>query len=286
MTFTYSFTPTFSSTLTYTYTPTYSPTLTPSPTDTLAPGTHTFTPAATATFTPSYTATATYSFTPSYSFTATFTPKGTLTPSVTASCGSETVGIFDQRGEMVKTLCGLLPAMNPQNLNLTVSTFVPNASGVGGILTLSLNGKVLAFWDATDSNGKVVPNGFYHLVVTQVFTDGTSLQLQKTVYVGPLSRTAQVQLSAQPNIAYAGGTIHLLAVVDGVPVNGSHVLKLFDTNREAVKTLDMSDGQAVWDLTSAAGQEVSSGLYLIVLDTVDPATGNPARKTIKVVVLR
>lgn len=96
----------------------------------------------------------------------------------------------------------------------------------------------------------------------------------------------QVQLSAQPNIAYFGGTIRLLATVEGNPVNGSHILKLYDTSKELVKTLDMSGGQAVWDLTNSVGQDVASGLYLIVLDTVDPQTGSPAQKVIKVVVLR
>jgi hypothetical protein len=153
-------------------------------------------------------------------------------------------------------------------------------------LVLFLNGKTLATWNATDNNGTVVPNGFYHLVLTQTFTNVTSAQYQTTVYVGTLSRTAPVQLSAQPNIVTSGGNIRLLGMVDGLPVTGSRVLKLYDTNRELIKTLDMSGGQAVWDLTNAVGQEAGSGLFLIVLDTVDPQTGSPAQKVIKVVVLR
>jgi hypothetical protein len=196
------------------------------------------------------------------------------------------ISLFDQRGELVKSLCGLLGGLNPQNLNLTVSSFIPNASGLGGTLVFYLNGKTLATWDTTNNDGVVVPNGFYPLVLTQVFTDATSAQSQTTVYVGALSRTAQIQLSAQPNIVTSGGTIRLLAMVEGVPVSGSHVLKLYDTSRELMKTLDMSGGQAVWDLTNSVGQDVASGLYLIVLDTVDPQTGNPAQKVIKVVVLR
>jgi hypothetical protein len=205
---------------------------------------------------------------------------------VTVSCAFETVSLFDQRGELVKNLCGVLGVLNSQNLNLTVSSFAPNASGLGGTLVFSLNGKTLVTWNTTNNNGTVVPNGFYNLVLTQVFTDGTSVQLQTTVYVGTLSRTTQVQLSAQPNIAYSGGTIRLLGTVEGNPVTGNRVLKLYDTSKELVRTLDMSGGQAVWDLTNSAGQEVASGLYLIVLDIVDPQTGTPAQKVIKVVVLR
>lgn len=176
--------------------------------------------------------------------------------------------------------------LGPQNLNLTVSSFAPNPSGLGGSVALFLNGKTLTTWNATNNNGTVVPNGFYHIVVIQVFSDGTNAQYQTTVYVGTLSRTAPVQLSAQPNIITSGGTIRLLAMVEGNPVTGPGVLKLYDTSGELMKTLDMSGGQAVWDLTNAAGQGVASGLYLIVLDTVDPQTGQPAQKVIKVVVLR
>lgn len=184
------------------------------------------------------------------------------------------------------TLCGTLPAMTPCALNLTVSSFVPNPTAPGGTLSLGLNGQIIATWNATDHDGQVVPNGLYQLVITQAFTNGTTTTLERSVYVSTYNRTSQVQMTARPNIVLNGAPVSLTASVGNQPVQGAGVFKVYATDGELLKTLDAANGQGVWDLTTLRGGKVVSGLYLIALDALDPQTGIPVRKAVKVLVLR
>ena len=184
------------------------------------------------------------------------------------------------------TLCGNLPPQTSGNLNLTVSAFAPNTSTPGGALTLFLNSQVMAVWNATDDGGKVVPNSFYHMVITQALTDGTSIALNRGVYVDPYTQTAQVQLSAYPNLIYSGGSVQVSASVEGSPAEGAGLFKVYAMNGEFLKTLDAVNGQAVWDLTNKEGRQVASGVYFIGFEVMDPVTEAKAHKTVKVVVLR
>jgi hypothetical protein len=174
----------------------------------------------------------------------------------------------------------------PPSLNLAVLAFVSGTSGPGGSLTLTLNGQVLAVWDATDSRGQVVPNGFYHLILTQTFTDGTQIVLNRGVYVDPYSQATEAQMLVGPNVVHPGATVEVSGQVEGNPVEGAGVFKVYALDGELLKTLDAVNGQASWDLTTREGKQVASGLYLIVMNVMDPKTNSPATKTAKVAVLR
>jgi len=145
---------------------------------------------------------------------------------------------------------------------------------------------MVAVWNATDHDGQVVPNGFYHLVFTQAMTDGSFTVLNRGVYVNPYSQRALVQLTAYPNLLYSAGTVQVTASVEGSPADGKGLVKIHAMNGELVKALDLSNGQGAWDLTNRKGETVASGLYFISLDVMDPTTGAEAHKTVKVVVLR
>jgi hypothetical protein len=151
----------------------------------------------------------------------------------------------------------------------------------GGVLGLTLNNSAIAQWDGKDSQGNPVPMGFYHVIVTQTFTDGSQVQLQNSVYWGDHAPIAAVILQAAPNWVTVGGTIQLTAQVDGNPVNASGVVKIYSLSGELLRQLDLAGGRGIWDLTNLQGGSVASGIYLVVLDTKD-ANGNPARKVIKV----
>ncbi|HEY5037659.1 MAG TPA: hypothetical protein VIJ93_01150, partial [bacterium] len=264
------FTVTYTPTLTLTSTPTYS--ITPTYTSTNTPG------APTSTFTP----TSTYTTT----ITPTNTPIGTITPVVSPVCQKGLVHIFDERGELIRTMCGVLVTPKPQNFVLTVSTFTPDPSGVGGTMTLFINGQMFATWDVLDKEGKIVPSGFYHLVVDQTLTDGTAVTLAKDVFVSSLSQVSAVQLMARPNLAHAGDTITLLASFVGGPADGRSQIKIYAVSGELVRTLALLNGQVQWDLTNDSQQKVASGIYVVVLDGVDLTTSRNVQKTIQVAILK
>ncbi len=123
--------------------------------------------------------------------------------------------------------------------------------------------------------------GFYYVVILQTFTDGTQGRFEKSFYWGNHAPLASVVLQAQPNWAASGGVIHLMAQVDGNAVDALGGLKLYTLSGELLRSLDLTGGQADWDLTNAQGSSVASGIYLVVLDARD-SHGNPTRKVIKV----
>jgi hypothetical protein len=151
----------------------------------------------------------------------------------------------------------------------------------GGVVNLTLNNSAFTQWDGKNEQGVLVPMGFYHVIVTQTFTDGSQVQLQNSVYWGDHAPVASVILQAAPNWVTAGGTVQFTAQVDGNAVNASGAVRIYSLSGEFLRQLDLAGGRGVWDLTNPQGDPVASGIYLVVLDTKD-ANGNPARKVIKV----
>jgi hypothetical protein len=148
-------------------------------------------------------------------------------------------------------------------------------------VTFTLNGSGCGSWNGLDDKGTAAPMGFYHVVITQTFLDGSQSLFGKAFYWGNHAPLASVVLQAQPNLATAGDTIHLTAQVDGNAVNSLGAVKIYTLSGELLRTLDLASGRTDWDLTDLQGSPVASGIYLVVLDTKD-ANGNPARKVIKV----
>ncbi len=187
---------------------------------------------------------------------------------------------------MIRSLCGNIPVMAPQGLVLTLGTFEPDPSGVGGTLVLYLNGQAFAVWDAKDKNGKFVPSSFYHLIVEQTFTDGSKALREKSVFINCHNPVPGVLLSALPNFAQPGDTILITVMFNGTPGDDRSKVKIYNTGGELVRKLTLSNGTAAWNLTNEQGQAAASGVYLLVLDGVEVNTGNPARKIIKVMIQR
>jgi hypothetical protein len=204
----------------------------------------------------------------------------------TADCHQEQISIFDERGELIRTLCGSLGSAPAQPLTFTVSNFLANSNSVGGTLTFQLDGQTLTVWDVLDEKGTRVPSGFYHLVLKQRLDDGTTVLLAKDIFVPADARNAALQLSAAPNLAHPGDTIQVSAAFGLMPADGRSSLKIYTVSGELVRSLSFTTGQVSWDLTNRQGTPVGSGVYLLVLDGVDVNNGVPAKKVIKVVILR
>ncbi len=249
------------------------------------------------TCTQTWSPTLTYTRTITFTFTPTVTPTNTMTPTPTGSstqtysptpnCQAEIVKIFDSRGELVRTICGADPFTNPASIVLGLSNFMPDKSGLGGQVTIYLNGVVIAVWDVKDSAGILVPNGYYQVLVEQNNPGGNQLSVSKDIYVGPNFLTSAAQLTAWPNVARPGTTVLFTAMIEGNLAGGKSVIKVYALTGELVNSLPISNGQAHWDLSDSSKVSVASGLYLAVLDgNGDTVTQTPVRKIVKVIVLK
>jgi len=169
-------------------------------------------------------------------------------------------------------------------LSMSLSNFMPNPNGPGGTLEISLNGQVVATWNATNKEGSWVPNGNYYFVLETTDANGNKVTLTRVAFVMPY-HDQMVSMKAMPNVASSGGTIHFVIAFSGVPADGQSSLKIYSVSGELIQTLVISGGTATWNLTNRGGQLAASGVYLAVLDGTDPMSGVKMKKVVKVMVV-
>jgi len=184
----------------------------------------------------------------------------------------------------VAETCGNLTFPPGTTFSMSLSDFIPGPSGVGGAITILLNGLEVAVWDAMDLEGEPVPNGHYHFILEETDAQGRIVLLERDAYIG--ARTGEAStLSAVPNISVGGANVVFTASLTGIPADAQSRIKLYTTGGELVRTLVPSAGTVTWDLTSRSGRTVASGLYLAVLEGPG-AVGDKLHKVVKVLVLR
>ncbi len=167
---------------------------------------------------------------------------------------------------------------------MSLSSFIPNLNGPGGIIEINLNGQVVAAWDATNESGSWVPNGTYYFVIETTDRAGKKIIHKRVAFVMTYHNQA-VSLTAMPNVGHPGETIYFFASFGAAPADDRSSLKVYAVSGELVRVLTISAGTAAWDLTNQSGWFAASGTYLVVLDGMDPRTGVGARKIVKVMVI-
>ena len=165
---------------------------------------------------------------------------------------------------------------------MSLSSFQPNP-GLGGSINIYLNGQLVASWNAVDDGGQMVPNGFYHFVLEENPVGANSILLERDAFVDP-NHGGAVSLSAAPNVGHPGDTIQFSASFAGIAADGQSKIKIYGVDGELVQTLTLSNGAAAWDLTNKSSQKVAAGLYVAVLDGINPTSGQKLRKICKVLV--
>ena len=194
------------------------------------------------------------------------------------------VRIYDERGEMVAQLCGSLIFPEGTGFSMSVSGFTPNAAGPGGTIAIYLNGQVVTTWDATDKNGNRVPNSYYHFVIEEHTAEGRTVVLARDAFVAS-NHEGEVSLTARPNIGRAGGTMLFSASFAGVPADEQSNIRIYTVAAELVRTIKLSNGTATWSLETEEGTPAATGVYLAVLDGINPTNGQKLVKITKVSVL-
>jgi len=198
----------------------------------------------------------------------------------------QTIRIYDIRGELILTLTGTSNFRVSDPLSLTVSPFVPAISVPGGSLNILMNGQVIATWDAEDQNGKLVTDGVYQIVVTEQFPDGSSIVLAQNASVAPYSNQGVIDFTAMPNMVHPGDVVKFSASFSGIVADGQSKIKIYDLAGELVNSLPLLNGTAAWDISNSGRQAAASGIYLAVLDGVNPVSGQHLTKTLKILVTR
>jgi hypothetical protein len=303
---TFTDTPMASATDTKTFTPTYTatPTFTDTPTFT---ATKTVTPTATATMTPSATPTSTYTFTPTPTFTPTYTStmSPTITPTLPPYPFVVSLGVYNEAGELVKTLDtqpasdAFTTAVFKLGQTVNFSTLIPGdklAITLPGVETPQSvgTGGATFFWDITNNAMQFVQSGVYYIKITEqdeyghinilskpftvvkeeqyvelnIFTDSGELVRRIIKNMTNPPQTIDLKISGPNNQNYNG-----VIVIDnsGTSVNVRYADGLLD--------------YITWDGMSDQGISVSSGTYEVQIQIKKDTQENILEASRTVVIL-
>jgi hypothetical protein len=149
-----------------------------------------------------------------------------------------------------------------------------------------LNGVVIAVWDATGAGGKLVLNGIYHIVVECRISDSRSVILSRNVTVMSRNAGPLAEMSAAPNPARNADEISFRVTLSGIPWPVPGKIKIYSIAGELVRVLRVTDGVCKWDMRTAGGMPMATGLYMAVFEGTDPIQNVSVHKTLKVAVIR
>jgi hypothetical protein len=122
--------------------------------------------------------------------------------------------------------------------------------------------------------------------VEEHFPNGAVEVLAQNASVDPFIGQEKAVLVAAPNFVHPGDTVTFTCSFAGNAADGRSHVKIYNLNGELVDELPVAGGTATWNLTTLRNSPISSGLYLAVLDGIDPVSGQHLTKTSKILFLR
>jgi len=179
----------------------------------------------------------------------------------------------------VREIQASVPVDASNGLNFNIGTFTPAVSGDGGSVTVYLNGLGIANWDGFDSGGSPVPNGVYHVVLDYHSADGSVSTFAGNVAVAARLMPNQLTFELHPNHVRSGDKVEVWASFGGIGADAQSRIKVYNTADELVGKFTVSAGRGSWNT-----QGLSAGIYLLVLEGVQPGTGLKLHRVVKLLI--
>jgi len=165
-------------------------------------------------------------------------------------------------------------AVNSFNLSTAILT------SVGGVISISVGGQVVASWDGTNSNGDPVSNGGYYIkadssdafgVVTSVTQDVKVDRVVSTVLVNVYNEAGEIVKHLYERVVAPSGSIQSILLSSNTIQPGSSGTP----NQIVTIQVTLSDSlfNVVWDGTSDTGSLVTNGRYLVEANWINPQGG-------------
>jgi uncharacterized repeat protein (TIGR01451 family) len=194
-----------------------------------------------------------------------------------------TVVVTDGSGRTVKVLADRMEAASVDTVSVAGGSDYL-AVKTGDSITIKLSDGTVLGWDARNSGGVAVPNGFYTVTVTSVLANG---QVRKATDTFALVREYEeliISASFVPNPAREGVW---LSFALASPL-AEMTVRIYNIAGELVWKTEVTGASASfkWDLRNRQGTRVSPGLYVAALEARDPATGVKSRKLLRLAVER
>jgi len=193
------------------------------------------------------------------------------------------VEVFDSTGRLVATLNDVMVA-SPLALKLIADGRSRVDVAAGQPVPILLTDDSVLKWDTKDEDGIAVPSGFYTVRVTNWLVDGRADVCSGTFSLYRSAADVILAADAVPNPVSEAAWVRVTLASPWATLEA----KVYNVAGELVRKIEPCAGcrSFMWDLKNRAGSRVAKGLYVIVLDARDPATGARERTTLKLAVER
>ncbi|HUO58921.1 MAG TPA: isopeptide-forming domain-containing fimbrial protein, partial [bacterium] len=192
-----------------------------------------------------------------------------------------TILVYNETGEVVRHLYAWVD--DPGKATITgvvMSSGVIEPTGNAGStptqLVMSLSNGVTVTWDGKNDSGAYVGSGQYFVEIHSADGSGGESVFTNQVTVRDVNTSGVYGVvTADPNALVGGNTVTTFKSGSTVPITLR--ARIYTVAGELVATVQSSSGsnQATWD---ASG--LSSGLYLALVDSLDPAKGGIVQRQV------
>ena len=144
-------------------------------------------------------------------------------------------------------------------------------------------------WDGRGPDGVLVANGVYELKIEQKLESGYKTVAAKSITIlRSQNRTVTGELRLIPNpLVIDGPGSDRVTVSWSSALTGRAEVKIFNSAGELIAKAErpLSNNSFIWDLRSAGGQKITSGVYVVIVDGISDQ-GEREVKKIKLAVVR
>ena len=183
------------------------------------------------------------------------------------------VDIYNTAGELVRRIMNYDQTALPGNVGMRMESLYAVDSQAGGNIDIVYSNEIgdIITWDGRNSHGVVVTSGNYEVQVTVKTAMAESVTATKriTVLTDRQNYLDSISISPNPHNAGGQGYADIRWRFTTVTEDGSANIFIYNMAGELARTLKapLSAGIARWDLKSTGGHNVSTGVYLIVVET-------------------
>ena len=217
-------------------------------------------------------------------------PQSVTAPVTVAFPYQVQVGIYNEAGELIKTLT--VPNLSQGVGSIQLSS--PSLTDEVNAIAVSLSASAAVSWDGTNQGGTLVSNGQYYIKVQSTGPSGVVTTVTRTVAVSRSLATLSVEVYNE-----AGEVVK--TIYQAVTVNGAGSLQALDLSQPVIApggpssttgtpsntmiflTVAGATVTLAWDGTTDQGQMVVSGQYLVEARWVGGAEDQTIIKQISVI---
>ncbi len=178
------------------------------------------------------------------------------------------ISIFNSAGEVVRVMYGdHLPAAQAK---LTVDNTVTTGGSAENHIFIGYGGGLHVMWDGKNETGIAAATGVYEVKLEVVTAEGLSTIAAKSITVFKLDKNDIIAgIKSYPNpYRLKKGAVKPAVISWASPYEGIANIGVYDKAGEKVRMItgQLSGGQAYWDMKNSSGEQVSSGIYTIIIN--------------------